>query len=227
METKLKIGLVSIGRSLREDIVQEMRAVLGDRVDIIQRGALDGLSSAEIDMLRVEGNDVPLITRIDDTSTVVVGRSKILPLVQNHVDAIEQQGAEITAILCTGDFSEITARKICLLPSQILFNTASSILRSGKLCVIVPMEEQRQIAETRWQNLTGLAVFSVSASPYKEPAEMNTILHRINKENPDLIILDCMGYTIKHKEYLHAITGKPVLLPRSLLLQVIKELLCV
>jgi protein AroM len=45
------------------------------------------------------------------------------------------------------------------------------------------------------------------------------------KKNVDLIVLDCIGYTLKMKEKLKEMTGKPVLLPRSILARVIRELI--
>lgn len=227
MPGKVKIGLISIGLSPREDLVQELRPALGDGVEMLQRGALDGLSAGEVANLKPDPDDMPLITKFDERSSVVLGKRKILPLMQSHIDALEQQGVEISAILCTGEFAELSARKILILPSRILLNMVRSILQSGRLCVVVPLEEQTDIVRARWQTETGLSVFSVFASPYKDPTEMEPISYRIKKDNPDLIVLDCMGYTLNHKKYVHAITGKPVLLPRSLLLQVMKELLCI
>ena len=40
----------------------------------------------------------------------------------------------------------------------------------------------------------------------------------------DLIVLDCIGYTVEMKERVQALTGKSVLLPRTLAARVVKEL---
>ena len=46
----------------------------------------------------------------------------------------------------------------------------------------------------------------------------------IRPEETDLIVLDCIGYTMEMKEQIHQLTGKPVILPRTLTARVIREL---
>ena len=43
-----KIGMITIGQSPRIDIVPEMREVLGADVEILEAGALDGLTLEEV-----------------------------------------------------------------------------------------------------------------------------------------------------------------------------------
>jgi protein AroM len=42
------IGVVTIGQTPRRDIVPHLRSVLGDHIEIIEAGALDGLSEEEV-----------------------------------------------------------------------------------------------------------------------------------------------------------------------------------
>ena len=54
------------------------------------------------------------------------------------------------------------------------------------------------------------------------PAE--TAAARSIPSDADLIVLDCIGYTVEMKERVQALTGKSVLLPRTLAARVVKEL---
>ena len=46
--TMKKIGAITVGQSPRVDLIPEIQPILGDSVEIIQAGALDGLSKGEI-----------------------------------------------------------------------------------------------------------------------------------------------------------------------------------
>ena len=46
--TMKKIGAITVGQSPRVDLIPEIQPILGDSVEIIQTGALDGLSKEEI-----------------------------------------------------------------------------------------------------------------------------------------------------------------------------------
>jgi len=43
-----KLGIITVGQSPRSDIVAEMAPFFGKDIDIIERGALDGLSMTQI-----------------------------------------------------------------------------------------------------------------------------------------------------------------------------------
>ena len=45
--TMKKIGAITVGQSPRVDLIPEIQPILGDSVEIIQAGALDGLSKGE------------------------------------------------------------------------------------------------------------------------------------------------------------------------------------
>ena len=51
--TMKKIGAITVGQSPRVDLIPEIQPILGDSVEIIQAGALDGLSKEEISKFRV------------------------------------------------------------------------------------------------------------------------------------------------------------------------------
>ena len=53
----MKIGLVTIGQAPRTDVVPEMRALLGPVVEVLEAGALDGMTPEEIAMLRPHEGD--------------------------------------------------------------------------------------------------------------------------------------------------------------------------
>lgn len=221
MERK-KVGFLTIGQSPREDVLAEIEPLLGPRVEIIETGALDGLLLEEISGLRPEPEDFPLITRLRDKSSIVIGKRKIIPLLQAKVDELESQGIGLLALLCTENFSEIHSRGIFLMPSKILFSTVISFIKEGRIMVCVPLIEQKEYALKKWQK-TGLEVIAETLNPYRDFLEKESLLERIEKEGVDLIVLDCIGYSLILEKEIASRTGKPVLLPRSALVRMIRE----
>jgi protein AroM len=218
-----KIGFITIGQSPREDVVGEMRELLGAGIDIVERGALDGLSCEEIEALKPHKNDFPLITRLRDQSVVIVGRRKITPRIQERIGELEGEGAELSALLCTEEFRGLESKRMLLMPSAILFGAVKAILSKGKLGVVVPLEEQRRAALKKWQK-TGCEVIVETVDPFQAISETTSLLKTFKGGNVDLVVLDCIAYGGEMKECVSRISGKPVLLPRSLLARYVAEL---
>ena len=89
-----RVGLVTIGQSPRDDVVGEMRSILGSGIKISQRGALDGLAGMEIAKLKPGKNDLPLSTRLRDGSIAAVVKEGTLgvfvPLQKQKQEAREK-----------------------------------------------------------------------------------------------------------------------------------------
>ena len=65
-----KVGLITVGQSPRSDVVPDMAAILGGDVEILEAGALDGLSREQIARLAPEGDDEIIVTRLADGAPV-------------------------------------------------------------------------------------------------------------------------------------------------------------
>ena len=63
-----KVGLITVGQAPRSDVVPDMAAILGGDVEIVEAGALDGLTRAQMEPLAPEGDDEILVTRLADGS---------------------------------------------------------------------------------------------------------------------------------------------------------------
>jgi len=61
-----RLGAVTIGQAPRVDIVPELQVFLGADVEIVEAGALDGLSSEAVARLSPEPADQVLVTRMRD-----------------------------------------------------------------------------------------------------------------------------------------------------------------
>ena len=106
-----KVGLITVGQSPRSDVVPDMAAILGGDVEIVEAGALDGLTREQITRLAPEGDDEILVTRLADGSSVFVGKSKVIPRIEAQIAALEDRGVTLNVLLCTGEFPQLAARR--------------------------------------------------------------------------------------------------------------------
>ncbi len=215
-----KIGLITIGQSPRDDVTKDLFSITGQGVEFVERGALYGITMDEIKKLVPEKDDFPLITRLRDGSSVVVGKRKIIPLIQSMIEEMENLRVKACALLCTEEF-EVKSNILFLMPSKLIFNLITSLLSKGNLFVFVPMKEQIENAKRKWER-TGLSVSTEVLNPYSSIQNIDKAAESITG---DLIVFDCIGYSLDLKKRIQEITGKPAILPRSILGMTIREIL--
>ena len=216
----MKVGFITIGQSPRVDVVPEIKPYLGD-VEIIECGALDGLTLEEIKELAPKEGDYVLVSRLRDGTQVRLGREKIVRRLQECIKKLEKE-VDVIGVLCTGEFSELTSRKLLVEPSLLLLKTVGT-LGVSNLGIIVPDPDQVEMTKRKWKGVAE-SIKVQSVSPYIGKEE-DLIKAAKELKECDLIVLDCMGYSLSAKKLVKEITRKPVVLPRTLMARVIGELL--
>ena len=219
-----KVGIVTIGQSPRVDVVPEIKKSIPEGIEIIERGALDDLSLEEIKKARPDKGDELLVTRMRDGTEVTIGRSFILPRLQEKISELEAEGVELVALLCAGEFPGIRSERPLLLPDRLLSGVLSSLVIKGQLGVMVPSSRQVDLIPKRFQEL-GFEVVGVGASPYTgNTGAIVEAAEKLKEAKVDLTVMTCFGYNTRMKREVKQITGKPVILIRSLLAKVLAEL---
>ncbi|MEM1930821.1 MAG: AroM family protein [Sulfolobales archaeon] len=217
-----RVGLVTIGQSPRSDVVPEVVRALGDLdVEVVECGALDGLSREEIAALAPKEGEYLLVTRLKDGTEVKVSREKIIERMRNCLDRLEQH-VDVVGLLCTGEFPELKSRKVLIELSDLLLKVVES-LRVSKLGVVIPNPAQLELTMKKWSSVAP-EIRVVSASPYTSTIE-DIVRATAELVDCDLIVLDCIGFTTEIKKAVARATGKPVILPRTLIARVMRELL--
>ena len=224
MGVKRKIGAITIGQSPRVDVVPEMLEVLGPGVELVEGGALDGLSASQVSEIAPRDGDYVLVTRLRDGTSVHVAEHQILPRMQEQVDRLVADGAEAVALLCTGEFPAFRSSRLVVEPQVVLHHFVAAIARGRRLGVVVPAPEQVEQGTRRWQGVAG-EVCVAAGSPYAEIAELERAAEALKGWGAELIVLDCIGFTGAMKARAAAIARAPVILPRTVLARTLAELL--
>jgi len=217
-----KIGFVTIGQSPRSDILEDLKPFL-ETLKIMERGALDSLSSDEIEAVAPLPDETPYVSRLRDGSQVLLSPEKILQLLQKAVDSVVESGAEMVVVLCTGSLPTLQCPVPLLFPGRLLHGLVKGVLLpGGALGVVVPLSEQAATARESWNSITP-HVHTASLSPYLDLAaeieECQTL------EGCDLIVMDCLGYTTGHKAMLKRLLNIHTVLARTVMARAVQELI--
>ncbi|MCL4370582.1 MAG: AroM family protein [Chloroflexi bacterium] len=206
-------------------MIPEIQAILGDDAEIIEAGALDDLTREQIAGIAPKQGDYVLVTRLRDGTSVQVAEHHILPLMQGRIDQVIAKGAEVVALVCTGEFPAFDCSRLLIEPQKVLYHFVAGVAKERRVGVVIPAPEQIEEATRRWKTAGGSALEVIAASPYRDILELEEASRRLKSWEADLVVLDCMGFTTSHKARTAELTGVPTVLPRTVVARALAELL--
>lgn len=220
-----KVGILTIGQSPRVDVIPDMKDVLGNEIQIIEHGILDKFEEEEaINALYPEKNDTVLVSRLRTGKEVKMAEDKVYPLVQEYILAMESENIHKVLLLCTGKFPDFKFDGILIKPFDIVHSVVKTLANGRKVGLIVPNEDQICSSTKLWSE-TGVNTLAKSVSPYDTNIEkLMKVSEDFKDDDVPFIVLDCMGYSVKMKKIVQERSGKPVILSRTIVARVIKEL---
>jgi protein AroM len=192
----------------------------------LEAGALDGMTYEEVvERMATEKDDVVYVSRMRDGRQVKLSKRKLIPLIQQRIDQLNEAGVDLIVLLCSGEFPRFKSRAPVLYLDKVLRAFAEPISgEARRAAVFVPVEEQVGYAEKRWSQLFG-AVEVVPVSPYESSREdFVSAARRAAERSPEVAIMDCIGYTAEHKEIVRSVVGAPVIATRTALANYLREL---
>ncbi|MEN3262242.1 AroM family protein [Sodalis endosymbiont of Spalangia cameroni] len=222
-----KIGTLTIGQAPRPDIAPLLDAALPPQVACIHAGLLDGLDDEAIAArFAVQPGGAVLTSRLLDGRAVVMDKAAVGTAVQEKIHALDAQGCDIIALLCTGEFHGLTTQRAWLMePDLILPATQTALVGQRRAGILVPLASQIDSEKEKWRGLAVAPVFAV-ASPYTAPEEEVAAAARsLAQQGAEVILTDCMGYTAWHKDICAREAALPVLLANQLLADLMRNLL--
>jgi protein AroM len=203
-----QVGALLIGQSPRPDLVAPLAELIPEW-EIVQAGALDGLTTA--DLPPTAAADYPLTTRLRDGTAVTVAEQFLTPLLQQKLNELEAQGVAATILLCAGTFTKLRGKRPLLKP----FTLARNLLQSGSFQqpgFIVPIPAQEQPVRQRWQAVLGkVPVVWTTDLQHQDEAFLNQLLSQIRRHNLDCLVLDYVGHPQPQVEQLQDATEVPVI----------------
>jgi protein AroM len=225
MTPSRRIGVLTIGQAPRADgVAAELGQVLGPGYAIVERGALDALGPADIARHGPEPGHYLLVSLLRNGRSVRLSKQKILPLLQQQIDALGDDGVDAILLLCTGAFPEFKSDRLIVQPQEALHHLTVGLAGRGKrIGVLTPLADQLEQARAKWREY-GIDPVLAAASPYTGEDEVTPAARDLAARGADLIFMDCMGYSLAMKERAKAAAGScPVILARSAIARVLAE----
>ncbi|MGY3454158.1 AroM family protein [Bradyrhizobium sp. USDA 4353] len=221
--TPRRMGVVVIGQSPRPTMQAEIAAVLSHGIMIELRGALDGMSRAEIDAIPpVDGADA-LFTLLPNGDDVRLSKKAVEARANAQLARFRQEGIDVAMLACTGKFPNLAPEGLVVLPSAVLHKMVEAVLPKGRLGVFSPLQEQTALIAGKWQR-EGVEVVGVTLQPGSDDAAVDAAAREMAAQQPDLVVLDCMSYSSANKARVRRHYPGPVILSIAAAARVVEEL---
>jgi protein AroM len=246
----VKVGLLTIGQSPREDILLDWKfhqeqiknynpmdtlvppkgSPIPGNIEFIHLGALDDIPKERMSEIQPAKGKGGLISRLRDGSWTLIDEEKIRPIMPKCVERLEKAGCKAILQLCTGSFSYLKPKVPYMKPGDLCNKTIDSVLGpEGKLGMFMPSPPKGDNKPKKLENSPrwggGREVYSVNANPYESPPEtIIPAVREMKNVDVDMIYMDCLGYSTTHKKIVRDILEKPTILPRSVCARTLAEL---
>ena len=213
------LGLVTIGQTPRTDLVPHLSRYWPG-VQVLEAGALDGLTSGQVRDTPIRPGDEQLTSRLADGSSVAFGRDLILERLQGCISGLERDGADAVLLMCTGTFPAFDHDRPLLSAHSLLLGAVAA-LADGPLGVLCPLPEQAEGSRAKFAHL-GEVLVEVR-DPYRDDAEqLREAAGALVRRGATTLVMDCMGYTDEQRATARA-AGVPVILARSVVARLAAE----
>lgn len=208
-----RLGILTLGQSPRDDVTPSFRAILGESVEIVEAGGLDCLSPAQLEDFLPRHGEHATETRIvnsDGTpSAIIVSRALLMERLAAASDMLEKRCA-CTILLCSGEFSDLSARCPGLIQPITLLRPLVKALAPGRKFGIVGPESDMDAAPGQWKPYAG-EVICEAASPYGALHNTTEACTRLRERGADIILLDDMAFSEDTRRLASIASGIPVL----------------
>lgn len=220
----MKIGAITVGQAPRVDVTADIMDILGPGVELLERGGLDGLTREEIAAFAPQGDDYVLVSRLVDGSSVTFAEKYVIPRLQAAIDELEAAGVKLIMVFCTGAFpAELTSNVPMLFPNDLIQAVVPLLTKRSSIITVTPSPLQIEQNQQKWQDYVKTCR-TIAVSPYDGIEAVTEAARQIADSDADLIVLDCIGFTRQMRDLFAQVTGRPVVLPRTLLARVVAEI---
>lgn len=226
MSPNSTLGVVTIGQAPRVDLLPEMTPHLPPGVQVVEHGALDGMSEADIAALAPRGGETALTSRLASGKSAVFGHDQVMPLVQQAVQRSQDGGADVVLVVCSGAFPPLVCNVPLLLAEPLAQHGVAGLAAGRRVGIIRPLESQLEDGRRRWQHILGGPFPATkAASPYTGGTDAVAAAAAELADLSDLLVLDCIGYDEEMRSQAAAESRRPVVLVRTTVARLTAELL--
>jgi protein AroM len=218
-----RMGVVVIGQSPRPSVVNEIAAVLSPGLQIDLRGALDGMTRAEIDAIPPSDGQDALFTLLPNGDSVTISKKAVEARAAVQIEKFAREGVKVAMLACTGRFPNLAPEGLVILPSAVLHNVVAAVLPRGRLGIFSPLPEQTALIARKWER-ANVEVVGVTMRPGSDAEAVDEAARKMSALSPDLVVMDCMSYTSADKKRVRLSYEGPVILAIAAAARIVEEL---
>ncbi len=172
------LGIITVGQAPRDDMADLFALHAPPGTKVVLRGALDGLSEAEIDAAKpVDGPDT-LYTKLRGGRDVKLSKKAVIARSPETFAKLRADGCDVIVYACTGDFPPMDGDENVLFPSRVLNGLATGLLPRGRLGLLIPLAEQAEKLGAKWAR-PGLEVVAEALAPSAGRDEADAAARRL------------------------------------------------
>ena len=223
----IKIGFLTIGQSPRVDVLADLSSMLEDEFEVVEAGALDTLSRKEISELAPRRGETLYVSRLRNGKMVELSKERIIPLLNERIAFLEGLGVKCIGLLCSGVFHKLSSKVPLIRPEPSMRGIVESVLDEGSvLGIIMPSSHQIALGKKKWSTLSCRDIIIDSVSPYSgdKISNIRRLALKFMSLNVNLVVMDCIGFSMNDMAAFKTIYNVPVVLARSALAMTIKTL---
>ena len=217
-----RAAFVTIGQAPRSDVTPDIIAQTRTPLEVIERGALDGLDDAAIADLAPRSGEERLVSRLRDGREVLLGKPAIDRRLHTILAELDAVGFDLLVLLCTGQFNRFSPRTPFIEPQHTVDHFVQGLTYGAQRIGIV-LPNPAQIDE--FHGIPGAATLGASASPYLPNPEAALREAGAALTDTDMIVMHCIGYSEAMRQVVKQASKRPVLLSRRLVAHAIDLLL--
>ncbi|CDZ29594.1 AroM family protein [Neorhizobium galegae] len=216
-----RVMFLSVGQTPRADLIGDMLTNLDVPIEALEIGALDGLSKAEIDDLKVRPGEQSIVTRLADNTDIVVSKPRIAERMAKIAAAFQPNEFDLVVILSTGLFRDFESTCPTVNAQRAMESAVISLAAHGSsVGLIQPL--QQQIAEL---DIPALAPYKICAS-YAADGDRKLLAGAlVDLADAEIIVLNSVSFTEADRQMVAKASGKPVVLARRIVASAIRLLL--
>jgi DNA-binding CsgD family transcriptional regulator len=220
-ELRHRVMFLSVGQTPRADLIGDMLTNLDVPIEALEIGALDGLSKAEIDDLKVRPGEQSIITRLSDNTDIVVSKPRIAERMAKIAAAFHPNEFDLVVILSTGLFRDFESTCPTVNAQRAMESAVISLAAHGSsVGLIQPL--QQQIEEL---DIPALAPYKICAS-YAADGDRKLLAGAlVDLADAEIIVLNSVSFTEADRQMVAKASGKPVVLARRIVASAIRLLL--
>lgn len=201
-----------------------VKANLETDAELTVSGALDGLNDDQLREMIADPIATGVPVELKDGSWIYVSHDQIDRRARSVIDALKAGGTETIMMCCTLPWHSLEALPGVVCPSRVMEANAVALLpKGGTLGVVQPDVNTVDEEIKHWCDL-GVPVVAATISPGENTLEeLSEACRKLVEQGADLIVLDCLAFTREHWRIVRETTGKPVILPVSLMGKVLDD----